>query len=128
MQEKETIQTALLNLKLTRIKDLKISSDTFIREVENIPKIELAIKNESIIPVKLKFSPKAAFRVYDEFTDSVSKDDQGNLYVDINLPDNETLFSYLLSFGDNVEILKPDYLRQRIKEKLALIDDQSLRE
>lgn len=103
---------------LTRIKDLKISSDTFIREVENIPKIETAIKNESIIPVKLKFSPKAAFRVYDEFADNVSKDNQGNLYVNIDLPDNETLFSYILSFGDNVEILEPDYLRHSMKEKI----------
>ena len=104
--------------KLTRIKDLKISSDTFIREVENIPKIELAIKNENMIHTKLKFFPQVAFRVYDEFTDSVSKDDQGNLYVSIDLPDNETLFSYILSFGDSVEILEPNYLRNSIKEKI----------
>lgn len=107
--------------KLTRIKDLKISSDTFIRKVENIPKIETTIKNENIIPVKLKFSPKVAFRVYDEFTDNVSKDNQGNLYVNIDLPDNETLFSYILSFGDNVEILEPDYLRYSMKEKLSFM-------
>lgn len=107
--------------KLTRIKDLKIQSDTFMREVENIPEIETVIRNENIIPVKLKFSPKAAFRVYDEFTDDVSKDNQGNLYVNIDLPDNETLFSYILSFGDNVEILEPDRLRNRMEEKLVLM-------
>lgn len=104
--------------KLTRIKDLIISSDTFIREVENIPEIEKAIKNENMIPAKLKFSPQVAFRVYDEFTDNVSKDNKGNLYVNIDLPDNETLFSYILSFGDNVEIIEPDYLRHSIKEKI----------
>lgn len=104
--------------KLTRIKDLIISSDTFVREVGNIPEIETTIKNENMIPAKLKFSPQVAFRVYDEFTDNVSKDNQGNLYVNIDLPDNETLFSYILSFGDNVEILEPDYLRRSIKEKI----------
>lgn len=104
--------------KLTRIKDLIISSDTFIREVENIPEIETTIKNENMIPAKLKFSPQVAFRVYDEFTDNVSKDNQGNLYVNIDLPDNETLFSYILSFEDNVEIIEPDYLRHSIKEKI----------
>lgn len=91
--------------KLTRIKDLIISSDTFVREVENIPEIETTIKNDNMIPAKLKFSPQVAFRVYDEFTDNVSKDNQGNLYVNIDLRDNETLFSYILSFGDNVEIM-----------------------
>ena len=104
--------------KLTRIKDLIISSDTFVREVENIPEIETTIKNDNMIPAKLKFSPQVAFRVYDEFTDNVSKDNQGNLYVNIDLPDNETLFSYILSFGDNVEIIEPDYLRHSIKEKI----------
>lgn len=107
--------------KLTRIKDLEISSDTFIREVKNIPKIETIIKNENIISVKLKFSSKIAFRVYDEFTDNVLKDNQGNLYVNIDLPDNKTLFSYILSFGENVEILEPNHLRNKMKEKLAFM-------
>ena len=107
--------------KLTRIKDLEISSDTFRRAVENIPKVETVIKNKNFIHAKLKFSPKVAFRVYDEFTDDVSKDNQGNLYVNIDLPDNETLFSYILSFGDNIEILEPDYLRHSMKEKVALM-------
>ena len=107
--------------KLTRIKDLEISSDTFRREVKSSHEIETVIKNKNFIHAKLKFSPKVAFRVYDEFTDNVSKDNQGNLYVNIDLPDNETLFSYILSFGDNVEILEPDYLRHSMKEKLALM-------
>ncbi len=107
--------------KLTRIKDLEISSDTFIREVKSSHEIETVIKNKNFIHAKLKFSPKVAFRVYDEFTDNVSKDNQGNLYVNIDLPDNETLFSYILSFGDNIEILEPDYLRHSMKEKLALM-------
>lgn len=107
--------------KLTRIKDLEISSDTFIREVKSSHEIETVIKNKNFIHAKLKFSPKVAFRVYDEFTDNVSKDNQGNLYVNIDLSDNETLFSYILSFGDNVEILEPDYLRHSMKEKLALM-------
>lgn len=107
--------------KLTRIKDLEISSDTFIREVKSSHEIETVIKNKNFIHAKLKFSPKVAFRVYDEFTDNVSKDNQGNLYVNIDLPDNETLFSYILSFGDNVEILEPDYLRHSMKEKLVLM-------
>ena len=107
--------------KLTRIKDLEISSDTFIREVKSSHEIETVIKNKNFIHAKLKFSPKVAFRVYDEFTDNVSKDNQGNLYVNIDLPDQETLFSYLLSFGEHVEILEPDYLRHSMKEKLALM-------
>ena len=50
-----------------------------------------------------------------------SEDCQGNLYVNIDLPDYETLFSYLLSLGEHVEILEPGHLRRSMKEKLALM-------
>ena len=69
--------------------------------------------------MKLKFSPKAAFRVYDEFTDAVTADNLGNLYVTVDLPDNGVLFSYLLSFGDQVEVIEPAYVRKQLKEKLG---------
>ena len=91
--------------KLTRIKDLELLPETFLRKVEITPAPKAKIPTGQLIPVTLKFSPETAFRVYDEFTDTVSKDAQGNLYVTVDLPE-KTLFSYILSFGDMVEILK----------------------
>ena len=107
--------------KLTRIKELEVLTETFTREVSQIPKIETTIKNDRTIPVKLKFAPQVAFRVYDEFTDNTTEDNQGNLYVCIDLPDNEILYSYLFSFGNNVEVIEPDYVRNRMKDKLLLM-------
>ena len=104
--------------KLTRIKDLEILPETFVRKAADTPERKAAIQNVPLIPVKLKFSPQAAFRVYDEFTDAVSKDAQGNLYVTVELPE-KTLFSYILSFGDMVEIVEPAALRRRMKENLT---------
>lgn len=104
--------------KLTRIKDLEILPETFERKAGNTPAPKTTIQSEPLIPVKLKFSPAAAFRVWDEFTDAVSKDEQGNLYVTADLPE-KMLLSYILSFGDTVEILEPDALRYDMKEKLT---------
>lgn len=104
--------------KLTRIKNLKILPETFLRKAADTPAPQVNVQNEPLLPVKLKFSPEAAFRVYDEFTDAVKIDAQGNLYVTVDLPEN-TLFSYLLSFGDAVEILEPDALRRSMNEKLV---------
>ena len=113
-----SVQKDCRTYKLTRIKDLEILSETFLRKVADTPASKASIQNEPLIPVKLKFSPEAAFRVYDEFTDTVTKDAQGNLYVAVNLPE-KTLYSYILSFGDTVEILEPDALRHNMKEMLA---------
>lgn len=104
--------------KLTRIKNLEILSETFLRKAEDTPAPQAAVPNEPLLPVKLKFSPEAAFRVCDEFTDAVETDAQGNLYVTVDLPE-KTMFSYLLSFGETVEILEPDALRRSMKQKLV---------
>lgn len=107
--------------KLTRMKDLEVLAQTFPREEVHLPPIKAEIPKEHTVPVKLKFSPQAAFRVYDEFTDSVTKDDQGNLYVETSLPDNEKLYCYLFSFGSDAEVIEPSYVRERIKEKMHLL-------
>ena len=107
--------------KLTRIKELEILPLTFTRDLTSITKLETAIKNEKLVSVKLKFAPQVAYRVYDEFTDKVTKDRHGNLYVCIDLPDNETMDIYLFSFGNSVEVIEPEYIRQRMKEKLLLM-------
>ena len=104
--------------KLTRIKDLTLLPETFLRRKADVPELKPTIQQERLISVRLKFSPAAAFRVYDEFTDTVEKDAQGSLYVTVDMPER-TLYSYILSYGDAVEILKPDELRRSMKEKLT---------
>ena len=64
----------------------------------------------------MKFDRQAAFRVYDEFIDKVTEDSQGNLYVQIDLPDNEVLYSYVMSFSDSVEVLEPQSIREQMKK------------
>lgn len=107
--------------KLTRIKDLVISSETFIREVSEPPKAKMDMKNYDTVTVTMKFSPKVAFRVYDEFTDSVTTDQENNLYVTASLPDHDILYSYLFTFRENVEVLAPAYVREAVKDKLSSI-------
>ena len=104
--------------KLTRIKDLTLLPETFLRRKADVPELKPTIQQERLISVRLKFSPAAAFRVYDEFTDTVEKDAQGSLYVTVDMPER-TLYSYILSYGDTVEILEPDELRRSMKEKLT---------
>lgn len=106
--------------KLTRIKELEIQSETFSQNCIT-PAIEKQIRNDSTITVKLKFDKRIAFRVFDEFAEEAVKDEQGNLYVQAELPDNDTLYSYILSFSDQVEIIGPQNVREHMKEKLEIM-------
>ena len=89
-----------------------------MRDVPTDLPVKAPLRAEDLVAVSLKFTPEAAFRVYDEFTDAVTTDAQGNLYVSVDLPDHGVLFSYLLSFGDSVEVLEPASVREQVKEKL----------
>lgn len=109
--------------KLTRIKELEMLSETFTQDFTPT-KIEKRIQVEKTVAVKLKFDRQAAFRVYDEFTDDITEDSQGNLYVQIDLPDNEVLYSYVMSFSDSVEVIKPQSIREQMKKRLQKMQEK----
>ena len=109
--------------KLTRIKELEMLSETFTQDFTPT-KIEKQIQAENTVAVKLKFDRQAAFRVYDEFTDNITEDSQGNLYVQIDLPDNEVLYSYVMSFSDSVEIIEPQSIRKQMKKRLEKMQEK----
>lgn len=109
--------------KLTRIKELEMLSETFTQDFTPT-KIEKQIQVENTAAVKLKFDRQAAFRVYDEFTDSITEDSQGNLYVQIDLPDNEVLYSYVMSFSDSVEVIEPQSIREQMKKRLQKMQEK----
>jgi Predicted transcriptional regulator len=113
------LRNAFRFFKLTRIKDLEVLSEVYSRKLQSTSPICKESLSENTVPVKLKFSPKIAFRVYDEFAEDVSEDEQGYLYVLTNLPDNEGIYSYLFSFAEDIEVLAPESVRVKAKEKFT---------
>ena len=109
--------------KLTRIKELEMLSETFTQDFTPT-KIEKQIQVENTVAVKLKFDRQAAFRVYDEFTDNITEDSQGNLYVQVDLPDNEVLYSYVMSFSDSIEVIEPQSIREQMKKRLQKMQEK----
>lgn len=70
------------------------------------------------VSITLKFSPQVAFRVYDEFAENITTGGKNNLYVTADLPDHEVLYHYLLTFGDNVEVISPPHIWAGIKKSM----------
>lgn len=100
--------------KLSRIKNLEVSDATFEEDFEGVI-LKKEMRYENLVRIKLKFAPHVAFRVYDELSTAVTKDDQGNLYTEIELPKDYNLYHYIFSFGDGVEVLSPKEIREQIK-------------
>lgn len=74
---------------------------------------------ENYITIKARIESSLYFRVLDEFPGDVTeKQKDGSIIVTFRLPDEEWIYSYLLSFGEHLEVLEPECIRQRIQETL----------
>lgn len=102
--------------KLSRIRDLKILDENFEDSYEDVVLIK-KMEYKDTVYVKLKFDRKVAFRVYDEMGD-IKEDEEGNLYAEINLPNDNNLYNYIFSFGESVEVLEPIEIRNKIRDMI----------
>lgn len=103
--------------KLSRIKNLEIHTEKFDDSFEDAI-LKKEMPHENTVHIKVKFDRKVAFRVYDEINGEIIEDDEGNLYAEIEIPNNYNLFNYIFSFGDGAEVLEPKEIRMQIKEMI----------
>ena len=106
--------------RISRIKDLELLNEGFIRrEIDKIEVNNAQQENINLIKLKLLFNKEALYRILDEF-DSKDVVDKGNYTyeVSVELPESEWIYGYILSFGCNVEVLEPAYIRDVIASRL----------
>lgn len=118
-ENKKDIRT----FKMSRIRELQITSQLFDRELPKDFSITPVYKEEYNTPVFiLHFSEKIAYKVYDEFQEKyIKKLDDGTLEVTFRYQLSDWTFLYLLSFGEYVEIIEPIEARNILKEKAKKI-------
>jgi predicted DNA-binding transcriptional regulator YafY len=64
------------------------------------------------ITLTLKFPESVAFRLYDEFDQSqLQKESDGSFLITVDVPLDGWVYSYLLSFGTEVEVIDPKEFR-----------------
>ena len=81
---------------------------------------------EKYQPVTLRFPKEMAYRVYDEFDKSqVQRQGNGDLIATADIPQDAWLTGFLLSFGTQVDILSPAYLKEAVAEQAKLIYEKN---
>lgn len=104
--------------KLTRIRDLKLQDAEFMRETpehifERSDEFEM-----KTVQVTLLFDAGMSHEVYEKFDEEVSEQEDGSLLVTTILPDNELLYSYVLSCRERVEVLSPPYVSDNVRKRV----------
>lgn len=103
--------------KIVRMRDINMLEEHFER---NLPEKQKEEKyNFKKIFLELEISKEMAYRVYEEFEEKeIKKKEDENFIINVEYPENEWVYSYILSFGEHAKVLKPEYAKTIIKEKL----------
>lgn len=100
--------------KLNRIVGSELLEQTFVPRPYPEPKPEADNRTPPACQrIVLLFAKEIAYRVYDEFDGTrITHQENGDLVACAEMPVDAWLISYLLSFGPQVEILEPVYLKE----------------
>ena len=99
--------------KLSRMKKIQITERNFVRAAPEKVLEEMKLYSDETVTLSLLFHKDLAYRVYENF-DDITENKDGTYLVNISLPNNESLYRFLLSFGDNVEVLAPLEVRDNM--------------
>ena len=87
---------------------------------------DFTMEMESVFPNRIHvtalFQPGAKWRLIEEYgMESFTAEEDGRLRFSFGFSDRENLFSWLLSFGDQVELVEPASLRMEFSCLLTKI-------
>lgn len=109
--------------KLSRIVDYTLTNEGFSRV--GFPE-QPASSQKEYPTIVLRFPKTMAYRVYDEFNrKQIQRQKDGDLIVSVEMPEDAWLISFLLSFGTQVDILSPVYLKEVIAEQAKSIYEKN---
>ncbi|WP_392562719.1 YafY family protein [Orbus sturtevantii] len=109
--------------KLNRINQLTLLDHTFDPSLLPEFSSEEAIDSRPpLIDMTITFSPKIAYRVYDEFAfNTIIENDDKSLTVTISMTAGDWLLQYLLSYGNDAKVNSPQSLIDALKQKATAI-------
>jgi predicted DNA-binding transcriptional regulator YafY len=109
--------------KISRMKDpLPLERKFIRREVSYEAYFSSEEQQVRMAHLDLKFFPGAASRVEEFFEpDQITRLPGGELMVKVSFPDTGWIYSFILSFGELVEVTGPPHIRKKIAEKAKKI-------
>lgn len=108
--------------KLNRIQNTELAEDYFGDRNLEAPPLRIEENTEPQLKLRLRFDPRQAHRVYDEFSPGqIAVSGAGDLLVTAEMSGGDWLCHYLLTFGADLEVLEPLALRAKLAGVAAAV-------
>lgn len=102
--------------KIARMKNVEILEENFDRELPELIEREPHFRTVELV---LEISKKQAYRVYDEFEkENITEMKNGDFLVKVIFPETDWIYSYIMSFGEFVKVISPEYVKNGVRKRL----------
>lgn len=113
--------------KISRIRRLILEEDHFERRNRSYFDFDEDYSESETSTITMKFSPTVRVRVEDIFTrDNIQFLKSGEMIVTAGFNNLDWYYSLILSFGEHVEVLGPELIRQAIANRVKLMAEKYL--
>lgn len=120
------LKTNFRVFRISRIIDLQIEDVLFKRRKKSYQEIEESSKKQvSLTSITLKFVSQVRSRVEDIFDkENIEILNTGELIVTAQFPENKLYFALIFSFGEHVEVLGPERVRQAVASRIKSMHEK----
>lgn len=103
--------------KVRRVEGVRLAGRGF-EPRPGLPPLGAAAGGLHFVELRLLFSPRLAYRIYDSFAPAlIERREDGGLLVTVSYPEDGGLIDFLLSFGDGLKVLSPEHIREELFAK-----------
>jgi predicted DNA-binding transcriptional regulator YafY len=109
--------------RISRIRNMVVTNEGFVRRpLESAKDEEPAAPTKKNVTLKLRFQPEDLYRVYDDYDqERITRNVDGTYDVTVTFPEDEWVYGYIMSFGDLVEVLEPQHIREIIRKRMQKV-------
>ena len=102
--------------RLSRIKNVRLTDKHFTKRM--ITEQDKHIVRSPLVELKLRCDEKVLNRLYDTFDEQfISENSDGSFDLTVQIPDEEWIYGFVLSFGSYAEVLEPKHIREEIRNR-----------
>lgn len=106
--------------RISRIKRVSLTDRAFERNRTRPQKTAEPPKDNEkpFIHLILSFTQDALYRLYDDYDDTwIRRLEDGTYRLELDLPEDEWVYSYIMSFGPMVKVISPAHIRGVVRER-----------
>lgn len=106
--------------RISRLKNVIVTSANYVPKTFVGAEIGEMADQRPLVQLTLRFEAGVLNRLYDDFDDSlIVRNSDNSFTIEVVFPEDEWLYGYIMSFGSSVEVIKPEYMRNIIAERIT---------